>query len=59
MTNLALNSAETRCNNFENLKANFLSADTFTGEANKPAINFYNEKLQELDSEILLSRRNK
>ena len=42
MTNLVLNSAETQCNKFENLKAD---------EATDPGINFYNEKLQELDSE--------
>ena len=51
MTNLVLNSAETQCNKFENLKANLFLADMFTDEATDPGINFYNEKLQELDSE--------
>ena len=29
MTNLALDSAETQCNNFQNLKANLFSTDIF------------------------------
>ena len=33
MTNLALDSGETQCNNFENLKTNVFSADTFTDNA--------------------------
>ena len=59
MTNLALNSAENWCSNFDNLKANFFLADIFIEEACEQDINFYNEKLQDLDSELLLSRRNK
>ena len=45
-----------QCNNFENLKANFFSTDTFTDEANNLDINFYNEKLEELDSEYHLKK---
>ena len=33
MTNLALDSGETQWNNFENLKANVFSTDTFTDNA--------------------------
>ena len=51
MTNLAVYSAEGQCNNFENLKANLFSTDIFTDDVGDPDINFYNEKLQELDSE--------
>ena len=50
-TNLALDSLENHCNNFENLKANLFLTDIFTYKASAPNINFYNEKLQELDSE--------
>ena len=50
MRNLALDSAETQLNNFENLKAN-LSTDIFTDEASDSDINFYNKKPHELDSE--------
>ena len=47
MTNLALDSTETQCNIFENLKANLFSADVFIDDSSDPDINFYNEKLQE------------
>ena len=50
-TNLALDSVENQCNNFEDLKANLFLTNIFTDEANDPDINFYNKKLQELDSE--------
>ena len=50
MRNLALDSAETQRNNLENLKAN-VSTDIFTDEASDSDINFYNKRLQELDSE--------
>ena len=45
MTNLALDSAETQCNNFENLQANLFSTDIFTDKSSDPDINFYNKKL--------------
>ena len=45
MTNLALDSAETQCNNFENLQANLFSTDIFTDKPSDPGINFYNKKL--------------
>ena len=50
-TNLALDSLENHCNNFENLTANLFLTDIFTYKASAPNINFYNEKFQELDSE--------
>ena len=59
MTNLALYSAEGQCNNFENLKANLFSTDIFTDDVGDPDINFYNEKLQELDSVLFYSKRNR
>ena len=55
MTNLALNFGENWCNNFENLKANFFLADIFIDGASELDINFDTEKLQDLDSELLLS----
>ena len=45
------NSAETQCNKFENLKANLFWTDILTDKASDPDTNFYNKKLQELDSE--------
>ena len=51
MANLPLDSQETQCGNFENLKANLFWSDLYTDEASDPDLNFYNEKLQELDSE--------
>ena len=45
MTNLALDSAETQCNNFENLQPNLFSTDIFTDKPSDPDINFYNKKL--------------
>ena len=41
MTNLVLDSAETQCNKFENLKANVLSTDTFTDNASDSDIYIY------------------
>ena len=51
-TNLDIYSADTHCNNFENLKANIFSNDTFSDNASDPDIyrivvflqeNFYKE----------------
>ena len=39
MTNLVLDSAETQCNNFENVKANVFSTDIFADNASDPDIN--------------------
>ena len=41
MTNLALDSGETQCNNFENLKTNVFSTDTFTDNASDSDIYIY------------------
>ena len=38
MTNLVLDSAETQCNNFENVKANVFSTDIFADNASDPDI---------------------
>ena len=53
MTNLALCSAETYCDNFENLKANLFSTNIFTDKARDPDINICNKKHQEFDSDIV------
>ena len=47
MTNLVLDSAETQCNNFENLKANVFSTDIFADNASDPDINvvFFTRKI--------------
>ena len=49
MTNLVVDSTETQCNNFENLKANVFSTDTFTDNASDPDIHgvFWGFFLQE------------
>ena len=49
MTNLALGSTVSQCNNFENLKANLFSTDIFTDETSDSDIKFYNGKLQDLE----------
>ena len=54
MTTLTLDSAETQCNNLENLRPNLFSTDIFTDKASDP-----NKKLQRktprVRSGILLS----
>ena len=46
-TNLGIYSAETHCNNFENLKANIFSTDTFSDNASDPDIYRFVVFLQE------------
>ena len=54
MKNLALDSGETQCNNFENLKANLYSTDIFTDEASDPDIKLLQRKTR-VRLRILLS----
>ena len=58
MRNLALYSAETQRNNFENLKAN-VSTDIFTDKASDSDINFTTKKSKSWILNITLSERNK
>ena len=51
IVDLPLDSQEIQCSNFENTKANLFLPDVYTDEASDPDLNFYNEKLQELNSE--------
>ena len=44
MTTLTLDSAETQCNNLENLRANLFSTDIFTDKASDPNINLFTTK---------------